>query len=385
MFRRDAWQAIIPIFLATRLGIFAAGAVAVSTLGMDRRPLPAPMTKNIVLDLPGRWDAHWYVGVASRGYQWNLSYDRFQNIAFFPLYPMTLRAVATVLMVPRTSLAWTWVGSLLSLGFFLAALRYLYGYAHRRLDASAARWSVALVSAYPFAIFFGLAYTEALFLLSAVAACYHAQRDQHLGTAAWGLAAGLTRPNGILVSLLLLPAWSDLVGGMRANRPWLMRRLAAASAPVAGVLCFSLYAYVQSGSMFSWAAAQHSAGRTHVPLNVTISNVYSQVVASGLIGYVVERPYDFLNGFAALFMIALAVPVARALGFGAGLFLVASVLAPLSVGGLPSLGRYTSVLFPAHLYLATRLSGAGRITLLVLFAIGQALVAALFFTWRPMH
>jgi hypothetical protein len=385
MFRREAWQAIIPIFLATRLGVFAVGAVAVSTLGMDRRPLPAPMTKSIVLDLPGRWDAHWYVGVAARGYDWNLSYDRFQNIAFFPLYPMTLRATATVLRVPRTSLAWTWVGSVLSLGFFLIALRYLYGYAHRRFDASAARWSVALVSVYPFAIFFGLAYTEALFLLSAVAACYHAQRDQHLGTAAWGLAAGLTRPNGLLVTLLLLPAWSDLAGAMRANRPWLMRRLAAASAPIAGVLCFSLYAYLQSGSMFSWAAAQHSAGRTHVPLNVSLWNVYSHVAANGPIGYVLERPYDFLNGFSALFMIALAIPVGRALGFGAGLFLVASVLAPLSVGGLPSLGRYTSVLFPAHLYLANRLSNAGRMTLLVLFAIGQALVAALFFTWRPMH
>jgi hypothetical protein len=137
--------------------------------------------------------------------------------------------------------------------------------------------------------------------------------------------------------------------------------------------------------MFSWAAAQHSAGRTHVPLNATLWNVYSQVAASGLIGYVLERPYDFLNGFAALFMLALAAPVARALGFGAGLFLAASVLAPLSVGGLPSLGRYTSVLFPAHLYLANRLSNAGRMTLLVLFAIGQAVVAALFFTWRPMH
>jgi hypothetical protein len=385
MFRRDAWQAIIPIFLATRLAVFAVGAVAVSTFGMDRRPLPAPMSKNVVLDLPGRWDAHWYVGVAARGYDWNLPYDRFQNIAFFPLYPVALRATATLIRVPRTSLAWTWVGSVLSLGFFLIALRYLYGYAYRRFDAAAARWSVALVSAYPFAIFFGLPYTEALFLLSAVAACYHAQRDQHLGTAAWGLAAGLTRPNGMLVSLLLLPAWSDLVAAIRTNRSWLMRRLAAATAPVVGVLCFSLYAYAQSGSMFSWAAAQHSAGRTHVPLNVTLSNVYSHVAASGLIGYVLERPYDFLNGLAALFMIALAVPVGRALGFGAGAFLVASVVAPLSVGGLPSLGRYTSVLFPAHLYLANRLSEAGRMTLFILFALGQVLVAALFFTWRPIH
>jgi hypothetical protein len=137
--------------------------------------------------------------------------------------------------------------------------------------------------------------------------------------------------------------------------------------------------------MFSWAAAQHSAGRTHVPLNVTLWNVYSHVASSGVTGYALERPYDFLNGCAALFMIALAVPVARALGFGAGLFLVASALAPLSVGGLPSLGRYTSVLFPAHLYLANRLSESGRTTLLVLFAMGQAVVAALFFTWRPIH
>ena len=68
------------------------------------------------------------------------------------------------------------------------------------------------------------------------------------------------------------------------------------------------------------------------------------------------------------------------------------MLVPLAMGGLPSLGRYTSVLFRVHLYLAARIRDAGRIALVTLFSMCQALVsmcqalvAALFFTWRPIY
>ena len=56
------------------------------------------------------------------------------------------------------------------------------------------------MAAYPFAVFFSAPYTEALFVLGAVAAFYHFRRAEWLQAAAWGLLVGLTRPNGCFLS-----------------------------------------------------------------------------------------------------------------------------------------------------------------------------------------
>jgi hypothetical protein len=49
-----------------------------------------------------------------------------------------------------------------------------------------------------------------------------------------------------------------------------------------------------------------------------------------------------------------------------------------------SVGRFSSVLFPVFAWLATRVHGRARTRLIVAFAVGQAVLAALFFTWHPI-
>jgi hypothetical protein len=49
-----------------------------------------------------------------------------------------------------------------------------------------------------------------------------------------------------------------------------------------------------------------------------------------------------------------------------------------------AIGRYTAVLFPIFLWLAAAVPAERRPLWVCAFASGQALVAALFFTWRPM-
>src|SRR5512137_431062 len=51
-----------------------------------------------LLDAFGRWDAHWYLDVAARGYALRGPLASVQsNVAFFPLYPWLVRALAAVL------------------------------------------------------------------------------------------------------------------------------------------------------------------------------------------------------------------------------------------------------------------------------------------------
>ena len=84
-----------------------------------------------------------------------------------------------------------WTGVIVSLVAFFMALGYFLRLARIELrDEGAALAAVTMLAAYPFAVFFSAAYTEALFLLTTVAAVYHFRRQQWWQAAAWGFVAG---------------------------------------------------------------------------------------------------------------------------------------------------------------------------------------------------
>jgi uncharacterized membrane protein len=87
----------------------------------------------------------------------------------------------------------------------------------------------------------------------------------------------------------------------------------------------------------------------------------------------------------ALVIVALAlIPITTLLGAAYTLFVAGNIAPPLLRHGLMSVGRFSSVLFPVFAWLATRVHGRARTRLIVAFAVGQAVLAALFFTWHPI-
>src|SRR5262249_18011764 len=132
-----------------------------------------------------------------------------------------------------------------------------------------------LMAAYPFAVFFSAPYTEALFVLGAIAAFYHFGRQQWAYAAAWGLVVGLTRPNGCFLTLPLLILVGERVAkgeGRRATgegrlatrdeRQAILRGAVAAAMPVLGMLAYSAYVHQVTGSWFGWARLHEAWGRT---------------------------------------------------------------------------------------------------------------------------
>ena len=189
--------------VAIRIAILVVALVATvtipSVLGKEQ---PAP--GSALLELPNRWDAGWYVGIASGGYRYRASNDiRWNRLAFFPAYPLALRFAAHAFFVPRSPAAWAWVGAILSLLAFAGATAYVYLIA-RRLRPDAADQAVVLLAAYPWALFFGAAYTESFYLLGAAGAMWHFGQREFARAALWGLFVGLVRPNGMLLSVPLL-------------------------------------------------------------------------------------------------------------------------------------------------------------------------------------
>ena len=233
-------RSILPAFLTTRVAVLLIGYLAVRTIGFaPGGPAPAGASADGLGNLLLRWDAGWYYQIADVGYRFDPADPAQQNIAFFPAYPLLMRYVA-LLFGGRLLLA----GLLVSLGAFLGAMAYLFQLARQFMDDDHAAAAVVLLASYPFAVFYGAVYTESVFLLAMVGAFYHLGRGECGRAAAWGLLAGLTRPNGFLLSLPLLlvalqphllartgPAWRWVWEG-RSPGPSSTRSSGATSLPV---------------------------------------------------------------------------------------------------------------------------------------------------------
>jgi hypothetical protein len=86
-----------------------------------------------------------------------------------------------------------------------------------------------------------------------------------------------------------------------------------------------------------------------------------------------------------VFSLAMVWPVWRRIGPAYAVFILANLLPPVMQGGMLSLGRFTATLFPQFLALALLLPPERRINWIIAFSIGQGLIAAVFFTWRPIY
>jgi hypothetical protein len=266
---------------------------------------------------------------------------------------------------------------------------------------------VWLLAGYPFAVFYGAVYTESLFLVGATGAFYHFRRRELWRAAAWGLLVGLTRPNGGFLALPLgvlaltpwLPAW--MAGGGRVATPGLAahglptrsdaaraRRLlpaiAAAAAPAVGTLLYSVYTWRLAGNPLAWAAGHVAWGRSYQGLSILITERYEYLAQRGLYEYSSQQSNDLMQLLGVLFVLTAAWPVARRLGLAYVVFMLANIVPPLAAGGLLSAGRFSSVIFPAFVWLAAAVRTTHWPAWLAAFAALQAFVAMLFYTWRPM-
>lgn len=377
--RSDEARAVWPVAISSRVAVLVVGFFGITLIGYAPGTPPYRIYSNDFLDMPARWDTGWYMGIATSGYSFDpAAAGTMQNIAFFPMYPMLMRYGG--LFAARQVI---WVGVAVSLAAFLWAATYLFRLARAHLGDDAAAAGVAFLAVYPFALFFSVAYTESLFLLTLVAACFHFERDELWQAGAWGLVAGLTRPNGCLLSVVLaLMALRQL-----RTTPWpaTAARIAAASAPGAGMLAFSAYIYFLTGHPFQWAAQHGAWGRVYRGLGSLIGDRIHYVEIHGLYNYASTLSLDVLNASAVVFALATVWPVYRRLGLPYAAMILVNVLLPLTFGGVLSMGRVTSVMFPSFLWLGAAIPATHRTGWFVGLAMLQALCAIAFFTWRPLY
>jgi hypothetical protein len=381
----DGWGAAWHPFVATRAAILTVGLLAVYTVGYPPGAPPYRVARSEVINLPMRWDAGWYMGIATSGYRWDPSTpDRQQNVAFFPGYPLLTWVAGRAF--GNSLVAFLVAGVTVSHAAFLWSLVYLYRLAREQLgDGTAATRAVVLLASYPFSVFHGAVYTESLFLLGCLGAILNFKRERLLRATAWGILVGLSRPNGFLLSATLLALAYTLRVRVDVTNPRAhLVRLLAIAAPVIGTVIFSCYVAVLTGNPLQWSAQHAAWGRVYRGASPFLDPVVL-VGRYGFESYLARLPYDAMNAAAAAFALALILPVWRRLGLPYAVFLGVNLLPPLLLGGVMSMGRLTSTMFPLFVWLGSRSKPESVAFWVVIFAVGQSLGAVLFYTWRPLY
>ena len=385
----ETFRATWPAFVLSRALVLAVGAVAILSVGFN----PSPPWRDeglLLLDMHARWDAGWYSRIVREGYPPVFNPLRPSQIAFFPALPLLVRGASFLLAIH-----WLPAAVIIVTSAFFWGLTYVYRLAREVLTADQAQTAILFLVFYPFAVAYSAILTESIFLLAAAGAFYHFRRSELVKAGIFGLLAGLVRPNGFLLCVPLglfaiLPLLSRSATPLRDERsgirwPSLFAHLATASLPVVGMLLFAVYLYTLTGDGFAWMKAQQGWGRGSTAGFTIASARWDVIRDQGLATYARVYPIEIFEAAAAFFGLAAVWPIIRRFGLAYGVFVAMAILPPLITMGSTSLGRYTAPLFPIFFWLAAAVPEERRPYWLAAFATGQALVAVLFYTWRPPY
>jgi hypothetical protein len=444
---RDTWRAL----WISRLLVWIAGIGAVATFGLVGKRAafnPPHVTSGFgwlgdLLAAPAaRWDAAWYLVIAHYGYRPELgAYPAVAaRTAFFPLYPLGIRGIATLGVPPVIA------GVLLSLAALALALygihrltaleapRLLRDHAGgargddarwaggddaraadpaaracaRARDEEAARLAVLATALAPMACFFSAVYSESLYLALSVGVFWCARQGRWAWVGVLGALAGATRSAGLVlvvpVAILYLygpredrapdfaPRRWRIVGiryRVRGEALWLL------ALPL-GLVAYLAYLALAGGSASEpfhaqqvwdrqfagpyvavWDAARAAFEGARQLLSLQRRHVYYAL--SGGDPFVSAEHNLVLFGFLAAAIPAI-VGVLRRLPLAYGAYVLAALALPLSypVAAQPlmSIPRFLLVLFPLFMWLGAWLERRPRARPVLLGA--SALLLAFF-------
>jgi hypothetical protein len=200
----------------------------------------------------GAWDGRWYRTVAANGYL--LEPGRQSDPAFFPLYPLLLRALH------RLGLGYLTGGVILSQLAFLAALASLAVLTREFFGEAFTRRTVVYVALFPMGFVFSMAYPESIVLCAILLAAVAALRGRWIAAAILMTLGTLGRPEALFISIPLLALASRERGPQRGLA------FGAAAAPLAALGSFALYLGLTLHDPLAWTHAERAWGRQFTPL-----------------------------------------------------------------------------------------------------------------------
>ena len=253
---------VVVVFLASRLII--CGVIFLSKLIIVPGKFWHP---GGMLETLTHWDGVYYLHIARHGYFHTPGTA--STVAFFPVYPLLVRCSALIFHDFRLAAVLTSGGCLLLAGLFLNALI--------RLDypnPQVSRKAVTLVMFSPVSFFFSSSYTEATFLLFAVAALYAASKQCWTLASLCGMCLAATRNVGLLVVVpLFIEYLRQTMNRASPLRSVIRPPLFLLALVPGGLFLFMFYGYLKSGDWLAFSHAGADWGRILVSPKRTLATL----------------------------------------------------------------------------------------------------------------
>ena len=290
--QQRSWRQALTIgicaFVVSRLCVLAGAGVRASQVTVDAAEdlEPRPGTPlGLITGVFTQWDGLWYLEIVRNGYPRSLPpdityFDVEARAAFFPLYPMIVRAADRVLPGGDTLAALA-----VSTGLAVVAVVLVGVLARRLYGNDVAERAMVLFAVFPGSFVLTYAYAEALLIVLAAACLWFLLDERWLLAGATAALATATRPNGVaLVAACAVAAFIAI----RRNRDW-QSLVAPLLAPV-GFVAFQWFLAAHTGESWPWFRVQREAWREGTSFGATaISNTIS------FLGHPFESPTDALT------------------------------------------------------------------------------------------
>lgn len=299
---RRAWRLAMvkgaAAYVVSRVMVIAGSGIVAAQRGVDAnvegvaRPEGA---QTFIVQVLDSWDGNWYMEIVRGGYPQeippNITYFQVEaRAAFFPLYPLLVRAFDRVL--PGSEVfAGIFVNALLGLLVVLMVgllARTLFG-------IKPAERTMILMAMFPGSFVLSFAYSEALLILLSAICLYFLYRRQWLFAGVVAALATATRPNGVAIAAAcgvaaLIAIWQD--------REW-KALIAPLLAPI-GFIAFQWYLRVHTDEDWAWFRVQTEAWAEGTSFGATaLQDTF------GFLTHPLNSPTDVLTTTSLIAMFAL--------------------------------------------------------------------------------
>lgn len=304
------------------------------------------------------WDSQWWVSVAKGGY------SELQSTAFFPLFPLLISTVHHI-----THWSYNLSGVVISNVAYLFSLIFFYKLILERMDIDIARRALWLLVMFPTAMFFNVAYSESITLLTTVLFFYLLNKDHWYAAMIAGCVATTTHTLG---GVLLIVGLCYLVRHRQQlshKKFWI--RFFSLGIIVSGLLAYMIFLWAHFGSPFAFLAAEKywHRGFSYFPLYAALY-VFRIITHPSLFMDAAHQFYlssaafvNLVNALSALWFSLLAIIAIKyyrkhplmtlEMKLFFTLTLLASVMSGTNTYFLQSYSRFMAVLFPAFIIWAS--------------------------------
>jgi hypothetical protein len=367
---------VLRLHLSIAACLTAVVAVAPRLLFHPNAPRRLHVLADPVLGGWVRWDGWWYLMIARHGYTYRPHH--MSSVAFFPVYPLAIRAVSAVLPGGNGFSA-----VLLTVVSGAVALVLFHRWCRRRLSASRSRAALVVLALYPFAWYlYGAAYSDALYLALVLTAFLLLEQDHYLLAGLVGAVATAARPTGITLVIGLLAVALDR--RRRASNHgraggWPRELLVLSSC--AGLAAWCAWLAVRFGNPLAFIETEGAPGWNQPPgLHTWLKlGIWHQLLHLPS----PEAIAILLQAALVVAFVCLVPAVARRFGHGYAVYTLAVVLVPaVSSADFLGLGRYLLPAFPVFAVVGAAIDGQvvwRRLTAIVsttLLVAGTALFAS---------